>query len=116
MNPDKSRLGGDLQAQPHGGAPGDDTSVVTTPETTQSQQMAAANVIRSRIDHLYESDLGVATEVTPTEPNTQNVYHRTHTQHPLPGAVETVPQRVAELLSEVLRKLLHGTNRKCKTV
>jgi sortase A len=86
MNPDKSRLGGDLQAQPHGGAPGDDTSVVTTPETTQSQQMAAANVIRSRIDHLYESDLGVATEVTPTEPNTQNVYHRTHTQHPLPEA------------------------------
>lgn len=86
MNPDKSRLGGDLQIRPHGGAPADDTFVATTPNNTHSQQTAAANVIRSQIDSLYKNEPATESDSTPVEQGAESAYHRTHTQHPLPEA------------------------------
>ena len=81
MNPDKSSPGGDLQGQSNDQA-SDNTSPISTPEESKAQQAAAANVIRSQLDGLYDG-----TGSTTTEPAVQeNPYERTHTAHPLPQA------------------------------
>jgi len=81
MNPDKSSPGGDLQGQSNDQA-SDNTSPISTPEESKAQQAAAANVIRSQLDGLYDGTGNVAAEPAAE----QNPYERTHTQHPLPQA------------------------------
>jgi len=81
MNPDKSSPGGDLQGQSNDQA-SDNTSPISTPEESKAQQAAAANVIRSQLDGLYDGTGNVAMEPAAE----QNPYERTHTQHPLPQA------------------------------
>ncbi len=89
MNPDKSNPGGDMQAQSDAGNP-----PVPSPDEARVQQSAAANLIRSQIDSLYNGS--VSDDVTPKTVAVQsqksvehadtNPYHRTHTPHPAPQA------------------------------
>jgi sortase A len=88
MNPDKSNPDGgtqDLQAQPQA----DDSTSRTTPATSdqrQSQQSAAADVIRSQIGTLYDGGESEPTAAAPSTQQDNNPYHREHTAHPLPEA------------------------------
>ena len=89
MNPDTSNPGGDMQAQSDAGSP-----LVPSPDEARQQQSAAANLIRSQINSLYNGS--VSDDVTPKtvtvqpqksiEPVDSNPYHRTHTAHPAPQA------------------------------
>jgi len=85
MHPEKSSPGGDSGST--GVSPFQQSSDV------QSQQTAAANVIRSQINSLYVTapshDVApTQTAATPVETTSvdTNPYHRTHTAHPAPQA------------------------------
>lgn len=82
MNPDNSSPGGDVPAP----VKRDDS----TPPNDQNQT-AAANVLRSQIDALYEGPAAARhhtapQQPAPTEPSEGSTYHRTHNPHPLPEA------------------------------
>ncbi|MFZ2126334.1 MAG: sortase [Candidatus Microsaccharimonas sp.] len=92
MNPDKSSPGGDMPTPSLSGSS-------IPPNPAPSTQDAAANVIRSQIDQLYNNTSAPdnSREVTPVaqvheEPVKQailadtNPYHRTHTPHSTPQA------------------------------
>ena len=55
------------------------------PEEIKTQQAAAADVIRSQIGNLYDSQAGEPATATTAQADT-NPYHREHKDHPLPEA------------------------------
>jgi sortase A len=95
MDPNNRQLG-----QPFSDQPAPDQSVSLNQSAASVQQPAqhrdaAANVIRSRIDSLYNGSTVVETTVQPevlsqttlqSSLETQNPYHRSHNDHPLPQA------------------------------
>lgn len=76
MSPDNSSPGGDVPMKPDEGTPPTKSSV------PGNYQAAAANVLRSQIDAIYDGR-PVASDVQQT---TDTTYHRTHNPHPEPQA------------------------------
>jgi sortase A len=68
-------------------APAPTTQPVKPSSTQTSQQQAAADIVRSQIDNLYDKDATDSTSVqTAATLESANPYDRTHVDHPLPDA------------------------------
>lgn len=101
MDPNNRQLNRQ-SGNPFSDQPQADRSVSRTPSLQQAhqdvvqQQDAAANVIRTRIDTLFTNSPTVIPQQQPVQTlsqtelqhslDTENPYHRTHEQHPLPQA------------------------------
>jgi sortase A len=85
MNPDNDPLN-DASLTPTPQRPAEPAPVI--PPARASTQQAAANIVRSQIDSIYDNPVATQTTTQSTQLENINPYDRTHTAHPLPEADE----------------------------